>query len=90
MLIEAIVGSNHDIEIIKKDLQNFADEIADDEKKSIEKRVQILENLIAEKSPREMILLAQGELEKSAENSVLKKVNSALSEKITGKKIDEV
>jgi molecular chaperone HscA len=90
LLIEAIIASNHDIEIIKKDLGNFANEIADDEKKSIEERVQILENLIAEKSSREAILLAQGELEKSAENLVLKKVNSVLSKKIAGKKIDEV
>ncbi|OFW80579.1 MAG: hypothetical protein A2887_04325 [Alphaproteobacteria bacterium RIFCSPLOWO2_01_FULL_40_26] len=86
LVIEAITEANHDIAIIEKDLENLATE----EKKSIGKKLEKLKKLIAEKSSREAILTAQKELAHASESLILRKVNSALNQKITGKKIDEV
>ena len=78
----------------KNDLENwsqFGVEFVDEnEKKLIEKSLQDLAKTIAAKVSRASILKAQEQLQKSAENLILKKVNAALNQKITGKKVDEV
>ncbi|NBV06027.1 MAG: Fe-S protein assembly chaperone HscA [Proteobacteria bacterium] len=89
LLVQTIVEANHDIDILKKDLENFADKIPAAEKKLIVEKIKILENLISEKSSRDLILEAQQQLGKAAENLVLQKVNQALGEKISGKKISD-
>ncbi|MDX2082773.1 MAG: Hsp70 family protein [Rickettsiales bacterium] len=87
LLIETITEANHDIDILKKDLENFADKISSAEKKLIVEKINILEKLIATKAARDLILEAQKQLAKAAENLVLQKVNAALETKIIGKKI---
>jgi molecular chaperone HscA len=90
LLIEARTASAKDIIIIKQDLEKFADYLSEKEKKLIKENLQILENLLTQKASRDSILEAQKQLEKAAENLVLKKVNAVLSEKIAGKKIDQI
>lgn len=90
LLIEAITTSTKDIVIVKQDLVKFADAISENERKLIAEKLEILEKKIAEKTSREEILDAQKQLGKAAENLVLQKVNAVLSEKIAGKKVDEV
>lgn len=90
LLIEAAVEANQDAVIIRNDLENFADLIDKNERKNISEKLENLEKLIAEKTSRDAILMAQQELSKAAESLVLLKVNAVLKEKITGKKIDEV
>jgi molecular chaperone HscA len=90
LLIETIVEANKDIAIIKKDLANSIDSTPQDERKLIEEKLKILEKLIAEKTSRDSIILAQQEFGKAAENLVLRKVNAVLNEKIAGKKIDDL
>lgn len=94
LLVEAINDAQKDAIIIKNDLENwsqFGVEFVDEnEKKLIEKSLQDLEKTIAAKASRDSILKAQEQLQKSAENLILKKVNAALNQKITGKKVDEV
>ena len=89
LLIEAITDANHDIAILKKDL-NIIEEITDKEKELIAEKITILEKLILEKTSRDDILEAQQQLGKAAENLILQKVNAALKEKITGKKVDSI
>jgi molecular chaperone HscA len=88
LFIEAVTAANKDIAIIKKDLGNFS--IQEEEKKSIEAAIQNLEKLITDKTSRELIIEAQEQLGKAAENLVLQKVNEVISKKITGKKVDEI
>ena len=88
LLVEAITAANKDIAIVKKDLQNF--DVTGEEEKLIEKNIAHLEKLISEKAARELILDAQEQLGKAAENLVLQKVNEVISKKITGKKVDEI
>jgi molecular chaperone HscA len=90
LLIEAATEAMQDVVIIQNDLKNSADLISADEKKIIEKKLKNLEKLIAEKTSRDAILMAQQELGKAAENLVLNKVNAVLKEKIAGKNIDEL
>ncbi len=85
LLIEAATEANQDVVIIEKDLEILEGE----EKKIISEKLAKLKKLIAEKTSREAILLAQQDLGKSAENLILRKVNDVLREKIAGKKIDE-
>lgn len=85
LLIEAITEANQDVAIIEKDLEILEGE----EKKLIEEKLCHLKKLITEKTSRDAIILAQQELGKSAQELILRKVNSALNEKIAGKKIDE-
>ena len=86
LLIEAATEAAQDVVIIKKDLENFTGA----EKNLIAEKLKNLENAIKEKTSRDVILLAQQELGKAAENLVLQKVNAVLKEKIAGKKVDEV
>jgi len=86
LLIEAATEAAQDVEIIKKDLENYSGS----DKKIIAQKLKILEEELAKKTSRDAILLAQQELGKAAENLVLEKVNSVLHEKIAGKKVDEV
>lgn len=90
LLIETIVEANKDIAIIKKDLANSGNSTPQDERKLIEEKLEILEKLIAEKTSRDSIIVAQQEFGKAAENLVLRKVNAVLNEKIAGKKIDDL
>lgn len=90
LMVEAITESQHDIEILKKDLEVIDAEISADEKKAIAEQISKLEKLIAERTSREAILEAQEQLAKAAENLILQKVNAVLKEKIAGKKVDEV
>ena len=90
LLIETIVEANKDIAIIKKDLANSGNSAPQDERKLIEEKLEILEKLIAEKTSRDSIILAQQEFGKAAENLVLRKVNAVLNEKIAGKKINDL
>ena len=90
LLIQAAVEANHDVDIIRNDLRNFADVIEADETKLISEKLEVLEKLIAEKTSRDAILEGQKELGKAAENLVLRKVNAVLNQKIAGKRIDEV
>ena len=89
LLIEAITDANHDIAILKKDL-NIIEEITDKEKELIAEKIEILEKLILERTSRDAILEAQKDLGKAAENLILQKVNTVLKEKIKGKNVDEV
>lgn len=86
LLIQTITDSNHDITILQKDLEKYAGE----DKKLIAEKIQNLENLIKEKASRDMILEAKEEMEKAAENLILKKVNAVLDKGIVGKRIDAV
>ena len=86
LLIQTITDSNHDIMILQKDLEKYAGE----DKKLIAEKIQNLENLIKEKASRDMILEAKEEMEKAAENLILKKVNAVLDKGIVGKRIDAV
>lgn len=90
LLIQAVVEANHDVDIIRNDLRNFAGVIAADEVKLINEKLELLEKLIAEKTSRDAILEAQQELGKAAENLVLMKVNAVLNQKIAGKRVDEI
>ena len=90
LLVESINDAKKDAIIIKNDLKNWSEFSDEDEKKLIEKRLKTLEKLIAQKTSRNSILKAQEQLQKSAENLILKKVNAALNQKITGKKVDEI
>ncbi len=90
LLIQAITESQHDIDILKKDLAVIKDEISATEKKIIAEKISNLEKLISEKNSREKILEAQEELGKAAENLILQKVNFVLKNQIAGKKINEV
>jgi molecular chaperone HscA len=90
LLVESINDAQKDAIIIKNDLKNWSEFSDEDEKKLIEKRLETLEKLIAQKTSRNSILKAQEQLQKSAENLILKKVNAALNQKITGKKVDEI
>ncbi len=86
LLIQTITDSNHDIMILQKDLEKYAGE----DKKLIAEKIQNLENLIKEKASRDMILEAKEEMEKAAENLILKKVNAVLDKGIVGKRIDAI
>jgi molecular chaperone HscA len=86
LLIQTITDSNHDITILQKDLEKYAGE----DKKLIAEKIQNLENLIKEKASRDMILEAKEEMEKAAENLILKKVNAVLDKGIVGKRIDAI
>ena len=86
LLIQTITDSNHDITILQKDLEKYAG----DDKKLIAEKIQNLKNLIKEKASRDMILEAKEEMEKAAENLILKKVNAVLDKGIVGKRIDAV
>ena len=86
LLIQTITDSNHDITILQKDLEKYAG----DDKKLIAEKIQNLENLIKEKASRDMILEAKEEMEKAAENLILKKVNAVLDQGIVGKRIDAI
>ena len=90
LLIQAAVEANHDVDIIRNDLKNFAGVIEADEVKLINEKLEVLEKLTAEKTSREAILDAQKDLGKAAENLVLRKVNAVLNQKIAGKKVDEI
>ena len=86
LLIQTITDSNHDITILQKDLEKYAGE----DQKLIAEKIQNLENLIKEKASRDMILEAKEEMEKAAENLILKKVNTVLDQGIVGKRIDAI
>jgi molecular chaperone HscA len=86
LLIQTITDSNHDITILQKDLEKYVGE----DKKLIAEKIQNLENLIKEKASRDMILEAKEEMEKAAENLILKKVNAVLDQGIVGKRIDAI
>lgn len=90
LMIQAITESQHDIEILKKDLAVINPEISAAEKKEITEKISQLEKLIAEKTSRDAILQAQEALAKAAENLILQKVNAVLNQKISGKKVDEI
>ncbi len=92
LLIEAITDANHDIAILRNDLNiiEIIEEITDKEKELIAEKIVILEKLILERTSRDAILEAQKDLGKAAENLILQKVNAVLKEKIKGKNVDEV
>lgn len=90
LLIEAATESLQDAVVIENDLKNSALFPDENEKKLISEKLKILKEEISKKTSRELILLAQNGLSKACENLVLRKVNSVLKEKITGKKVDEV
>lgn len=90
LMIQAITESQHDIDILKKDLAVIDQEISADEKILIAQKIEQLEKLIIAKTSRDAILEAQEQLGKAAENLILQKVNLVLKKQITGKKIDEV
>ncbi len=90
LMIQAITESQHDIDILKKDLAVIDQEISAEEKKLIAEKISYLEKLIAEKTSRDAILEAQEQLGKAAENLILQKVNAVLQKQITGKNIEEV
>ncbi len=89
VLIEAINDATHDITIIKKDLKELKGIIDKDEEKLIREKLEKLEKLLEERNDREAILQTQEELGKAAENIVLMKVNAVLSEKVSGKTVDD-
>ncbi|MBU6141176.1 MAG: Hsp70 family protein [Proteobacteria bacterium] len=86
LLIQAITDSNHDITILKKDLEKYVGE----DKKLIAEKIENLEKLIADKASRDLILEAKEEMEHAAENLILEKVNAVLDRGIVGKKVDQV
>ncbi len=86
LLIQTIVDSNHDIIILKKDLEKYVGE----DKKLIAEKIKNLENLIEEKASRDAILEAKDEMEHAAENLILEKINAVLDRGIVGKKVDQV
>ncbi len=90
LLIEAATESLQDVVVIENDLKNSALFPDENEKKLISEKLKILKEEISKKTSRDLILLAQNELSKTCENLVLRKVNSVLKEKITGKNINEV
>lgn len=90
LMVESINEANKDIMIIKNDLNNFADAIDENEKKLILEKLNNLEKLSNEKKSREDISEALKELEKVTEDLVLHKVNLALTEKISGKNVDDI
>ncbi len=85
LLIEAIVEAKQDIEIIKKDLA----EVEIENKKEIAEKIFALENLVNAKASRHLISEAREQLEKSAHDLILEKVNTVLNKKIAGKKVEE-
>lgn len=90
LLIQTITDANHDIDILKKDLAVIDQEISAAEKIIIAEKISDLEKSIFEKTSRDLIIEAQEQLTKAAENLILQKVNAVLKEKIAGKKFDEV
>ncbi len=86
LLIQTINEANHDIAIIKKDLEKYSG----DDKETIRKRLNNLEQLIEQSASRDLILQAKEDLEKSVEKLILSKVNAVLDSGIVGKKVDDV
>jgi len=87
LLAKTIVDAKKDIMILEKDLVEFANEI---DGRNIRKNINDLQKLIDEKSNRDLIVKAVEELEKSAQDLVLLKVNLALQKKITGQVVDNI
>lgn len=86
LLIETITEANHDISILKKDLEKYEGE----ERGLIAEKIEILENHIEKRTSREDILAAKEEVEKAVENLILEKVNAVLNTGIVGKNVDNV
>lgn len=86
LLIQTINEANHDIAIVKKDLEKYSG----NDKEIISKKLNELDNLIKQKASRDSILEAKEHLEKSVENLILSKVNAVLDSGIVGRKVDEV
>lgn len=89
LLIETIVESKHDIDIIQKDLEKSDSDLSEEEKTLIAEKLEILETEIKKQASREAVIKAHKDLEQAAEKLILKKVNTVLQSKIAGKKVNE-
>lgn len=90
LLLETITEANHDIAIIRKDLEKNELDISKSDQLFILEKVKILEEEIEKSTSRDLILEARKEMEKAAESLILSKVNVVLQQKITGKNVDNV
>ena len=90
LLLETITEANHDIAIIKKDLEKGEFELSQETQDLIIEKIKLLEEEIAKADSRDLILEARKEMEAAAESLILCKVNDVLSQKITGKNVDDV
>ncbi|MBL6664700.1 MAG: Hsp70 family protein [Rickettsiales bacterium] len=89
LLIEKITESEQDLELLKKDLENFGYLIAEQEKQHIQNAISKLEEELNKKESREVIKSAHDHMVQTSENLILKKVNLALEKKVGGKNLDE-
>lgn len=78
LLAETVSEAKQSAQILRDDLQTYGELILQDEKNAIVEKLLILENLLQNPQNRDAIVLAEKELEKSAENLVLQKINNSL------------
>lgn len=88
LLAQLIVDTNHDLNIIKKDLKNNNLEISKILRNQINKKISILEDLIANSKDRNLIETTKEELISLVEPMILQKVNQSLGKQVIGKKIE--
>jgi molecular chaperone HscA len=90
LLSESVVEAKQDIIILKKDLTNYSDLISKEELEIITNQITKLKTLLENPQDRHFIASEHKKLEKLAENFILKKVNQNLSNKLSGKKIEDI
>jgi predicted YcjX-like family ATPase len=83
-----IVDTNHDLNIIKKDLKNNNLEISKILRNQIAEKISILEDLIANSKDRNLIETTKQDLISLVEPMILQKVNQSLGKQVIGKKIE--
>lgn len=88
LLAKDILDAQKDIEILTKDLEKFAHLIDEKQQKAIRENIENLEKIISSQSNREQIKSAIKQLEESAENFILQKVNSIMNKNLSGQKVE--
>jgi molecular chaperone HscA len=88
LLTQLIVDTNHDLNIIKKDLKNNNLEISKILRNQIAEKISILEDLIANSKDRNLIETTKQDLIYLVEPMILQKVNQSLGKQVIGKKIE--
>lgn len=89
LLAKDILDAQKDIEILSKDLEKFPDLISEKEQKEIAENIKKLEEIINTQTDRELIKSAIKDLEDSAQNLILKKVNSIMNKNLSGQKVED-
>ncbi len=89
LLAETIREAKQNIDFMRRDLQQYPDMVSDQELRVIKEKLQELENLANSSKNKDAIAAKQKELETTAEEFILKKVNKTL-EVYVDKDIDKI